>query len=135
MGILELLKTHLTNNITGIGDIYFNFQPDVTGDCVILWQYDGIQSDIGLRPQVQISVKNKDMETAQSLISQIYDIIYPVGQFEKNLTISIDTDTNETVKIVPRQSPFYLEKDENNRHVYVFNIDCITKRSITNGSI
>lgn len=124
MGILEIIKTHIENNIQDAGKIYFNFQPDVKADCVILWQYDGIQTDIGIRPQVQISVKNKNMQTAETLINEIYDIIYPVGQFEKNITIS-----DEVLKIVPRQSPFYLEKDENNRHVYVFNIDCIMKRS------
>ena len=124
MGILEIIKTHIQNNIQNTGDIYFNFQPDVKGDCIILWQYDGIQTDVGIRPQVQISVKNKNMQTAENLIMAIYDIIYPKGQFEKNITIS-----DEVLKIVPRQSPFYLEKDDNNRHIYVFNIDCIMKRS------
>ena len=135
MGILEIIKAHIENNINGIDDIYFNFQPDVKGNCIILWQYDGIQTSVGLRPQVQISVKNKDMKTAEATIQQIYDIIYPIGTFEKSITVTIDTDKVETVKIVPRQSPFYLEKDDNNRHVYVFNIDCIMQRSTTNGSI
>lgn len=129
MGILEIIKKHLENNINGIDNIYFNFQPDVKGNCVILWQYDGIQTDVGLRPQVQISVKNKSMATAESTIMSIYDIIYPKGQFEKTITVEVDSNTTETLKIVPRQSPFYLEKDENGRHIYVFNIDCIMKRS------
>jgi len=130
MGILEIIKSHIQTNIKDAGDIYFNFQPDVKGDCIILWQYDGIQTDIGIRPQIQIAVKNKNMQTAETLINEIYDIIYPVGQCEKSITIS-----EEVMKIVPRQSPFYLERDDNNRHIYVFNIDCIMKRSISNGSI
>ena len=135
MGILEIIKKHLENSINGIDNIYFNFQPDIKGNCIILWQYDGIQTDIGLRPQVQISVKNKSMATAESTIQQIYDIMYPIGTFEKSITVTTNENTTETVKIVPRQSPFYLEKDDNNRHVYVFNIDCIMQRRQHNDSI
>ena len=124
MGILTTLKTFILANVQNAGNIYFNFQPDITENCIILWQYDGIQSSVGLRPQVQISVKNKNMQTAETLIMAIYNAIYPKGQYEKTIRMG-----QETLKIVPRQSPFYLEKDENDRHIYVFNIDILQKRS------
>ena len=127
VSILQLIKEHLIDKGVDL-PIYYNFQPDITEDCIILWQYDGITSNLGMRPQIQISIKCADMLQAENMSVFIYDILYPVGQFEKTITIN-----GEVLKIVPRQSPFYLQRDDNNRHNYVFNIDVIQQRRTKNG--
>lgn len=125
MAILDLIKNYIVEKgIVADGDVYYNFNDQDDRNIVILWQYDGIPSDICLRPQMQIMVKNFSMSMAEKIANQIYDILYPVGQFEKMLIIN-----GEALKIVPKQSPFYLEKDDSNRHIYVFNVDIFQKRS------
>lgn len=123
--VLEILRDYIVEN-TDIqaNSIYFNYTEAVKDDCVILWHYDGIFTDIGERPQVQIMVKSTNMQLAKSRAYAIYDTIYPVGQFQKVMEIQ-----DKVLFIQPKQSPFYLEKDESNRHIYVFNLDIIKKRS------
>ena len=122
--ILEDIKAFITGSGSTITDVYFNHNEAVKGNCVILWEYDGIYSDTGLRPQVQIMVKNDDMREARKQIFEIYDKIKPVGSYQQTMLIN-----NNRMLITPKQSPFYLEKDQQNRHVYVFNLDIIQKRS------
>lgn len=117
MGILEDLKAFI-----GEKNIYFNYS-EAKGDCIILWLYGGISTSSGLRPQVQIKVKNKSMSVCESVINGIYDKLSPKGNYQKTLDVN-----GEIMLITPKQQPFYLEKDSENRHVYVFNVDIIKRR-------
>lgn len=119
MGILEDLKAFIN-----MEDIYFNYNEPVNGNYICLWQYDGIHSSAGSRPQVQIKVKNSKMPVAESVINEIYAMLSPKGNYQKTIQIN-----GKTMLVTPKQSPFYLEKDVKNRHVYIFNVDIITKRS------
>lgn len=124
MGILEDLKAYLTYTGASFGDIYFNHTEPVKENCVCLWQYDGIYVAQGLRPQVQVMVKNYSMQQAENQIYEIYDRIKGNRTYQKTVEVN-----GKTMLITPKQSPFYLNKDESGRHIYVFNIDIITKRS------
>ena len=124
MGILDDLIAYLQEQDISITDFYKNFAEPVEGDCVILWQYDGIQTDNGLRPQVQVMVKSTEMSLAETVIFELYNALSPKDNFQKTMDIN-----GKTMLVKPKQSPFYLDKDEKRRHVYVFNVDIITKRS------
>ena len=105
-------------------DIYKNFAETVDGDYIVLWHYDGIQTHEGLRPQVQVMVKSSKMSLAETVIFELYNALSPEGKHQKTMDIN-----GKTMLVTPKQSPFYLTKDEKQRHVYVFNVDIITKRS------
>lgn len=119
MSILEDLKTHLnTNGITA--PIYFNWavERQNANECIVLWLYDGTPNMIARNAKVQITVKNKDIEKAEKLADLIFDTLYPKGQYNKAIVIN-----NEIMHIKPLQEPFYNEKDQNDRHCYVFNVN------------
>lgn len=119
MEILEDLKAFLN-----MENIYFNFNPAIKGNCIMLWLYDGIHVSNALRPQVQIKVLNASMPECERIIMDIYNKLSPKDNFQKTIEVN-----GKKMLITPKQSPFYLEKDENNRHIYVFNIDVIMNRS------
>lgn len=124
MGILDDLIAFFQEQDISITDFYKNFTEPVDSDCVILWNYDGIQTDNGLRPQVQIMVKSTEMSLAETAIFELYNALSPEGNHQKTMDIN-----GKTMLVIPKQSPFYLDKDDKRRHVYVFNVDIITKRS------
>lgn len=114
--ILDDLKILLTAN--GITDtVVFNFNT-LTGNGIILWQYDGTPSDNGKNAKVQISIKNTNMQTAEQRATAIYDIIYPKATYQKGILVN-----NKLMHIRPIQEPFYNELDDKSRHSYIFNID------------
>jgi hypothetical protein len=122
MTILTDLNAFLTTK--SIANIKYNFY-DGLDDCVTLWQYGGSKDKFFDRFNIQISVKNKAMSTAESTVRSIYNNLYPKTIDQENF-ITLNT---RKYKIEALQTPFYLEKDEQNRHTYVFNIEVTAKRS------
>lgn len=119
MTLLEDIKTHLINN--GIAaPIYFNWanEKNNANECVILWQYDGTPNMVARNAKVQITIKNKDMFEAEKKADFIYSILYPIGQYKKAIDIN-----GQLMHVSPLQEPFYNEKDQNERHCFVFNVN------------
>lgn len=119
MTLLEDLKKHLTAyGITA--PIYFNWASEKNGDndCIILWLYDGTPNMVARNAKVQVTVKNSNMLKAEKMADLIYSILYPMEQYKKAIEIN-----GKLMHIQPLQEPFYNEKDQNNRHCYVFNIN------------
>lgn len=115
--ILDDLKAFLVaENIDTATNIYLDYGSP-TGNCVVLWNYGSIPTDLGSRPTIQIAVKDTVMATARTKIQAIYDALYPKDQFQKGILIN-----NKLMHITPRQEPFFNEKDASNRFVYIFNI-------------
>jgi hypothetical protein len=115
--ILDDLKAFLVaNNLATSTEIKFDFDSS-TANGVVLWQYDGIVTDLGSRPAIQIAVKDTAMVTARTKIQAIYDALYPKDQFQKVIEIN-----GKNMHITPRQEPFFNEKDASNRYIYIFNI-------------
>ena len=115
--LLEDLKAHLTSNGIEL-PIYFNFASTKNGNCVILWHYDGTPNMIARNAKIQITVKHSNMRQAESLSDLIYSILYPIDQYKKAIEIN-----GKLMQIRPLQEPFYNEKDDNQKHCYVFNIN------------
>lgn len=119
MSILEDLKTHLnTNGITA--PIYFNWATERqnANECIVLWLYDGTPNVVARNAKIQITVKNKEISKAEKMSDLIFDTLYPKGQYNKAIEIN-----SKLMNIKPLQEPFYNEKDQNDRHCYVFNIN------------
>lgn len=117
MSILEDLTLHLRNFITI--PIYQNFATEKANEnCVILWHYDGTPNSLGRNAKVQITVKNIEMLEAEKMAVLIFDMLYPKGQFQKVIEIN-----GKNMQIRPLQEPFYNEKDQANKHCYVFNVN------------
>lgn len=119
MELLENIKTHLSNN--GVtAPIYFNYatEKNNANACVVLWQYDGTPNMVARNAKIQITVKNKDMLKAEKMSVSIFDMLYPIDQYKKAIDIN-----GQKMHIRPLQEPFYNEKDQNERHCYVFNIN------------
>ena len=119
MSILEQIKDYLLSQ--GVNyPVYFNWATEQAGanECLVLWQYDGTPNPLARNAKVQLTIKNKDMKEAEKMADFIFDILYPIGQFQKAIDIN-----GQAMHIRPLQEPFYNEKDQNNRHCYVFNIN------------
>lgn len=119
MTLLEDIKEHLINN--GVDyPIYFNFENETTGanKSVILWLYDGTPNLVANNAKVQVTVKNKNMKQAEKMSDLIYFILNPIGQYKKAIEIN-----GKQMHINALQEPFYNEKDQNDRHCFVFNVN------------
>nr|DAF65608.1 MAG TPA: hypothetical protein [Caudoviricetes sp.] len=119
MSILDDLKAHLNNN--GVNaPIYFNYSSESSKaqECINLWLYDGTPNMLGRNSRVQITCKCADMQKSQNMADLIYSILYPVGQYNKSIEIN-----GKRMNLKPIQEPFYNEKDQSNRHCYVFNVN------------
>lgn len=117
MTLLDDLKAHFKNN--GItAPIYFNWanEKNNANECIVLWQYDGTPNMLARNAKVQITIKNKDMLEAEKMADFIYSILYPIGQYKKAIDIN-----GQLMHVSPLQAPFYNEKDQNERHCFVFN--------------
>lgn len=117
--LLEDIKAHL--NANGIdAPIYYNWATEKqnANECIILWLYDGTPNMVARNAKVQITVKNKDMQKAEKMSDLIFAMLYPVGQYKKVIDIN-----GQKMHIKPLQEPFYNEKDQTERHCYVFNIN------------
>lgn len=121
MTILTDLKAFLTAN--SFTNIKYNYG-DGSDSCIILWEYGGEPDKFVNRKNIQITVKNTSMSTVESTINTIYNLLYP-----KNTNVENFITLNSTLyKLEALQPPFYLEKDDQNRHSYVFNISVTAKR-------
>ena len=119
MTLLEDLKAHLVAN--GIkAPIYFNWATEKKADnaCIVLWVYDGTPNMVAHNSKVQITVKNTNIQKSEEIAVFIFDMLYPRGQYKKAIEIN-----GKMMHITPLQEPFYNEKDQNDRHCYVFNIN------------
>lgn len=115
MSVLEDLKQHFINKGITL-PIHINMAPADSGNIAVLWNYDGTASDIGRNSRVQFCVKNTDMSEAQRICDELYDLVYPKGQFKKVILIN-----DKPMHIKPIQTPFYSNMDEKSRHNYIFN--------------
>ena len=121
--ILDDLKAFLiANNLATSTEIKFDFDSSNT-NCVTLWNYGSVPSDLASRPTIQIQVKNLNLATARTKIQAIYDALYPKEQFQKGILIN-----NKLMHIKPNQEPFFNEKDASERYCYIFNITVTTNR-------
>ena len=116
--ILDDLKKHLTDEeILSTGEAVFYNYSQSNDNCIILWEYGGFSPRFAISEQrktIQVMVKNTSMSTAQSKSHAIYNELCTEYEFK--------IINSRKVSIQAAQPPFFLEKDQQNRYIYVFNI-------------
>ena len=111
--------------ITAFGtDVFGDLGPDSPDNCVAIKEYTGEVSFINntLNRSIQVKVRNTVRSTAKSLIISLYDSVYDP---EADVRI-IDFTATRWGIVAPRNYPFQLDKDEENRFIFVFNMGIVT---------
>jgi len=105
-------------------DIFMDILPDSPDNCVAIVEYAGETSFINnaLNRSIQVRVRNTVRATAKSKIIALYEIVYDP---ETEIRIVDFTATRWGI-VTPRQYPFQLDKDENKRFIFVFNMGIVT---------
>jgi hypothetical protein len=97
-------------------------QYDTSNEFACLWQYGGFPTDIGQKPTIQISVYSLSHAAGEAKINAIFNELINDNPCKYKLI------NNQKMWINANQQPFYLEKDEQKRHIFIFNITVTTKR-------
>lgn len=114
--ILKEIRTHLINEkVVTEEECKFNISPDLD-EVVCLWVYGGNREILGDSPTIQVKVCSKDAKRAETKINEIFKALVT----KKPIRISVIN--NKKMKIVEAQQPFFVEKDTQQRFVWVFNI-------------
>lgn len=114
--ILKEIRTHLINSkVVTEAECKFNIST-ADDELVCLWVYGGYREVLGDSPTIQIKVLSKDARQAETKINAIFKALIS----EKPIRIS--TINNKKMRIVETQQPFFVEKDTQQRFVWVFNI-------------
>ena len=116
-------KTELL--VTAFGtDVFGELSPDTPANCVAIVEYAGEVSFINntLNRSIQVRVRNTVRSTAKSKIIALYDSVYDP---EAEVRI-IDFTATRWGIVKPRNYPFQLDKDADNRFIFVFNMGIVT---------
>ena len=111
--------------VTAFGtDVFGELSPDTPANCVAIVEYMGEVSFINntLNRSIQVRVRNTVRSTAKSKIIALYDSVYDP---EAEVRI-IDFTATRWGIVKPRNYPFQLDKDADNRFIFVFNMGIVT---------
>lgn len=114
--ILDNLREHLIKKKIVDSRELKNNITDASPEVTTLWIYGGLKEVIGTSPTIQVKTCSMDAKTAENRIQAIFDAIISK---EPN---RISTINKKKMRIVESQQPYFLEKDSQNRFVWVFNI-------------
>lgn len=118
--ILKAIRTHLINSKI-VTDLECKFNITTSDDdLVCLWIYGGYRELLGDSPTIQIKVLSKNAQQAENKINAIFKALV------SDKPIRISTINNKKMRIVETQQPFFVEKDTQQRFVWVFNITVTT---------
>lgn len=114
--IIDNIRQHLIdNNICAAKQLKNNFL-DESDDVTCLWVYGGHNEAIGTAATIQIKTASKTAKTAETRINEIFNALITKQPNR------ISTINGKKMKVVESQQPFFLEKDTQQRFVWVFNI-------------
>ena len=111
--------------VTAFGtDIFGELNPDQPDNCVAVVEYMGEVSFINnaLNRSIQVRVRNTVRATAKSKIVALYDSVYDP---EAEIRI-IDFTATRWGIVTPRNYPYQLDKDDDKRFIFVFNMGIVT---------
>lgn len=118
--ILTELKEHIVQKgICKSKDLKFNLV-DTGDDVTVLRIYGGYKQPVGTTSTVQVKTYSTSPELAKKRIHQLFDALI---SREPN---RISTINNKKMRIEETQPPFFEEKDEQNRFIWIFNISITT---------
>ncbi len=108
----------------GIGtlgvDIFLGQLPAKPDDIIAIFEYAGEPPDLhwqGEYPRVQVLVRNKSYEKGREKIEEVKNVLHGVRE-----TI---LGNKRYLLIQALQSPFFMQRDENNRAIFVCNFKII----------
>ena len=112
----------LQNNGIGVlgTDIFLGQLPVSPDNCMALFEYAGEPPDLHSNveyPGLQVLVRSGNYESGRSKIEQIRSVLHGLNE--------ITVDNHRYLLIRANQSPEFLERDENNRAVFVCNFRVI----------
>lgn len=107
------------------GTLFFNHMPVDPDECIVLFETQGVEGDQVLdtpgtkyeRPRCQVMVRGASYVEARSRIEAVY----------KTLDTVVNQSVNGTcyLKLRALQPPFYLDRDDNDRFLMVFNLEAL----------
>ncbi len=114
-----------TQDLTIGTNLFLGRLPDAPDTCVALFQSGGSTPDDQFgsaapkveRPGVQVRIRAADYATAESLAAEVWGVLVLVA----NQTLT----STRYLRLAVEQSPFPLERDEQDRPVFVFNLEAI----------
>lgn len=124
MTLLPELATTLTG--VAVDRINVGTMPSLPDKAVVLYEYPGLprrktQTGTYQQPRIQVNSRSKNYVEAGSLIWAAYNALASI-QNQDILGVYY-------VSVEPLQDPFYLRKDENDRHIFAFNAQVIKRPS------
>lgn len=121
MLIRDIAQILQTNGIGTIGvDIFLGQLPASPDNVVVVFEYAGEPPDLhwsGEYPGLQILARNKSYDAGRQKIEQVKNILHGMAETVIN--------SHRFLLIRANQSPFFLERDENNRAIFVCNFRII----------
>lgn len=101
-------------------DIFKGQMPVAPDNCIALFEYAGEPPDLhwpGEYPSLQAMVRNKSYAAGREKIEQIKDALHGLSETVIN--------GHRYLLIQALQSPFFMQRDENNRAIFVCNFKII----------
>ena len=122
MSITSDIRQYLIDNsILSADECKLNIA-DTSDEQVVLWLNGGEPVDFGIKPTIQIQVYSLDIINAENKINSIFNALVADD------TVKYKLINNKKTWITAQQQPYFLEKDSQNRFIWVFNITVITNR-------
>lgn len=107
-------------------DIFRDNMPDDPNNCVGLFEFEGVPSDVSdvTNRSVQVMVRNTDYETARIYTWELFNLIFKP---EDDVRI-VDLTSSRWGIISARTNPRFLKRDESGRSVFLFILSIVTYR-------
>lgn len=126
--LLEEIATHIQNNGLGVqaNNLFIGRLPDEPDDAIAIFEYIGdpilrTHTSFYENPRVQFLVRSLTYEAARFRIKSLFLLIEAV----------INTTLSGVIyqRIAPIQSPFFLQRDMNDRVIFAFNAQVMKEYS------
>lgn len=116
--ILDDLKNFITQNFPANADsIKYDYYSSKGQDVILLTLYDSLPCDMARRSSVRIAIKFSDLKLARDTCFALHDQLFPEDGFQKSITVN-----NKTMHAKLNKGPFYSQKDQSKRHIYILDI-------------
>lgn len=126
MLIRDIAEYLQANGVGSIGtNIFLGTRPDSPDNVVCLFPTGGFAQNLALddvRMTVQVLVRDKSYPTCYNRIWQVFNLL------DKTQNRLITAPSGRKMVVRAMQPPFLLERDANNRVVFVFNAAVWTRR-------
>ncbi|MCL6611179.1 MAG: minor capsid protein [Peptococcaceae bacterium] len=126
MLIRDIAQILQTNGIGALGvDIFLGQLPASPDNAVVLYPTGGFAQDLPLpdvKMTAQVLVRDKSYQAGYERIWRIFNLL------DGGESRFIEAPSGRKMVAQAMQPPFFLERDENGRSVFVFNVSIITRR-------